>query len=170
VRQLCRRIRGYLPAIRRQTENLGLGEDESYLGSVSGIWWELILEPGMIQSLLAVTHGALGPFFSIYLYTTGLPYLAGITLERSHLERHKSSSDHSWPATHSKPNKLCFGPPCNIRNLTPRTLPKSYPIEASVVHYRFYRQPCRVIADSVENDTEAALDLKNLLIIERHRA
>ena len=33
----------------------------------------------MVQSLLAVTHGALGPFFSIHLYTAGLPYLAGIT-------------------------------------------------------------------------------------------
>src|SRR6266540_1941307 len=35
---------------------------------------------------------------------------------RSHLGRHKSSSDHSWTATHSKPNKLCFGPPykCNL--------------------------------------------------------
>ena len=33
----------------------------------------------VVQSLLAVTHGALGPFFSVHLYITGLPYLAGIT-------------------------------------------------------------------------------------------
>jgi len=33
----------------------------------------------VVQSLLDVTHGALGPFFSVHLFTTGLPYLAGIT-------------------------------------------------------------------------------------------
>ena len=46
--------------------------------------WEFILEPDsrkewVVQSLLDVTHGALGPFFSVHLFTTGLPYLTGIT-------------------------------------------------------------------------------------------
>jgi len=86
-----------------------------------GVWWEFILEPdpdreGMDGPEFA---GALCPFFSIHLYTTGLLYLAGInySLERSHFERHKSSSDHSEPATHSKLNEPCFGTPCDIRNL-----------------------------------------------------
>ena len=62
-----------------------MGEDESYLGGVSGVWWELALEPdpdgeGMGGPEFAGCH----PWCirSVLFHpplTTGLPYLAGIT-------------------------------------------------------------------------------------------
>ena len=73
----------------------------------------------VVQSLLAVTHGALGLFNSMHcLHISWLiVFVRNRPLERPNLERYQSCNNHYRSATRPELVKLRLGSSCNIRNL-----------------------------------------------------